>query len=84
MHRAGGKILSFLSFCGGLANHTARQPAGEERLQFESSGRGFVMLQHKFDIEHKDGSHETRMSTLWGYGDAAGYWAMAKLCGHAL
>ncbi len=38
------------------------------------------MLQHKFEIENKDGSKETRTSTLCEYGNPAGYSAMAKVC----
>jgi hypothetical protein len=43
-----------------------------------------VLLQHKFEIEHKDGSKETRTSTLCEYGapiGSGGYSAMAKLVG---
>ena len=50
-------------------------------MQFEEGERDMVMLQHKFEIEHKDGSHETRTSTLVEYGDPKGYSAMAKLVG---
>lgn len=42
------------------------------------------MLQHKFEIENKDGSKETRTSTLCEYGapiGTGGYSAMAKLVG---
>jgi saccharopine dehydrogenase (NADP+, L-glutamate forming) len=39
------------------------------------------MLQHKFGIEHNDGSKETRTSTLVEYGDPNGYSAMAKTVG---
>lgn len=42
------------------------------------------MLQHKFEIENKDGSKETRTSTLCEYGapiGSGGYSAMAKLVG---
>jgi saccharopine dehydrogenase (NADP+, L-glutamate forming) len=53
----------------------------EEKMQFEEGERDFVMLQHKFEIEHKDGSNETRTSTLCEYGDPKGYSAMAKLVG---
>jgi saccharopine dehydrogenase (NADP+, L-glutamate forming) len=51
----------------------------EKKMQFEEGERDFVMLQHKFEIEHKDGSRETRTSTLCEYGDPKGYSAMAKL-----
>jgi saccharopine dehydrogenase (NADP+, L-glutamate forming) len=42
------------------------------------------MLQHKFEIEYRDGRKETRTSTLCEYGaptGTGGYSAMAKLVG---
>ncbi|PMD28077.1 putative saccharopine reductase [Hyaloscypha hepaticicola] len=51
------------------------------KMQFEKDERDFVMLQHKFEIENKDGSKETRTSTLVEYGDLKGYLAMVKLVG---
>ncbi|KAI9881343.1 MAG: Saccharopine dehydrogenase [NADP(+), L-glutamate-forming] [Pleopsidium flavum] len=53
----------------------------EQKMQYEPGERDLVMLQHKFEIEHKDGSKETRTSTLVEYGDPKGYSAMAKLVG---
>ncbi|KAK1717870.1 Saccharopine dehydrogenase [Colletotrichum lupini] len=53
----------------------------EKKMQFEEGERDMVMLQHKFEIEHKDGSRETRTSTLAEYGEPKGYSAMAKLVG---
>ncbi|ESZ90630.1 saccharopine dehydrogenase [Sclerotinia borealis F-4128] len=53
----------------------------EKKMQFEEGERDFVLLQHKFEIEHKDGKKETRTSTLVEYGDPKGYSAMAKLVG---
>jgi saccharopine dehydrogenase (NADP+, L-glutamate forming) len=53
----------------------------EQKMQYEEGERDFVMLQHKFLIENKDGSKETRTSTLAEYGDPKGYSAMAKLVG---
>ncbi len=53
----------------------------EKKMQFEEGERDFVILQHKFEIENKDGSKETRTSTLCEYGDPKGYSAMAKLVG---
>ena len=50
-------------------------------MQYEPGERDLVMLQHKFEIEHKDGRKETRTSTLVDYGDPNGYSAMAKLVG---
>ncbi|OKL60088.1 Saccharopine dehydrogenase [Talaromyces atroroseus] len=53
----------------------------EEKMQYGPGERDMVMLQHKFEIENKDGSRETRTSTLVEYGDPKGYSAMAKLVG---
>ncbi|KAM3085056.1 saccharopine dehydrogenase (NADP+, L-glutamate-forming), variant 2 [Clarireedia jacksonii] len=56
----------------------------EKKMQFEEGERDLVMLQHKFEIENKDGSKETRTSTLCEYGapiGSGGYSAMAKLVG---
>lgn len=53
----------------------------EQKMQYEEGERDFVMLQHKFEIEHQNGAKETRTSTLCEYGDPAGYSAMAKLVG---
>ncbi|KAK5061398.1 Saccharopine dehydrogenase [NADP(+), L-glutamate-forming] [Exophiala bonariae] len=53
----------------------------EEKMQYEKDERDMVMLQHKFEIEHKDGNKETRTSTLADYGDPKGYSSMAKLVG---
>ena len=50
-------------------------------MQYEPGERDLVMLQHKFEIEHKDGRKETRTSTLVDYGDPNGYSSMAKLVG---
>lgn len=50
-------------------------------MQYEEGERDFVMLQHKFEIEHKDGKKETKTSTLCEYGDPKGYSAMARLVG---
>ncbi|KAK3378457.1 Saccharopine dehydrogenase [Podospora didyma] len=53
----------------------------EKKMEYEEDERDLVMLQHKFEIEHKDGSRETRTSTLCEYGDPKGYSAMAKTVG---
>jgi saccharopine dehydrogenase (NADP+, L-glutamate forming) len=53
----------------------------EQKMQYEDDERDFVMLQHKFEIENKDGSKEIRTSTLADYGEIGGYSAMAKLVG---
>ena len=36
----------------------------EKKMQFGVVERDFVMLQHKFEIEHREGSKEIRTSTL--------------------
>lgn len=53
----------------------------EELMQYEKGERDLVCLQHKFGIEWKDGSTETRTSTLVDYGNPDGYSSMAKLVG---
>jgi len=53
----------------------------EEKCRYEPGERDMVMLQHKFGIEWKDGTTETRTSTLCDYGDPNGYSSMAKLVG---
>ncbi|KAH9909985.1 Saccharopine dehydrogenase [Xylariomycetidae sp. FL2044] len=53
----------------------------EQKMQYEEGERDLVVLQHRFEIENKDGSRETRTSTLCEYGDPKGYSAMAKLVG---
>lgn len=53
----------------------------EEKMAYEEKERDFVFLQHRFELEHADGSKETRTSTLCQYGDPAGYSAMAHLVG---
>jgi saccharopine dehydrogenase (NADP+, L-glutamate forming) len=53
----------------------------EQKMQYEAGERDFVMLQHRFEIENKDGSRSIRTSTLADYGDPKGYSAMAKLVG---
>ncbi|KAL8994392.1 MAG: hypothetical protein Q9169_005627 [Polycauliona sp. 2 TL-2023] len=53
----------------------------EKKMAYEEGERDLVFLQHKFEIEHADGKHETRTSTLCEYGDPKGYSAMAKLVG---
>ncbi|KAK3716825.1 saccharopine dehydrogenase (NADP+, L-glutamate-forming) [Vermiconidia calcicola] len=56
----------------------------QDKMKYEKGERDFIMLQHKFAIEHKDGSKETRTSTLVDYGDpegSGGYSVMARLVG---
>ncbi|KAI1877036.1 uncharacterized protein JN550_001108 [Neoarthrinium moseri] len=56
----------------------------EQKMAYEEGERDFVFLQHKFDIENKDGSKDIITSTLCEYGapiGSGGYSAMAKLVG---
>ncbi|KZZ95468.1 saccharopine dehydrogenase [Moelleriella libera RCEF 2490] len=83
------RILSGLQWIGLLSDEKIT-PRGnpldtlcavlEQKMQFEEGERDMVMLQHKFLIEHKDGSKETRTSTLVEYGNST-YSAMARLVG---
>ncbi|KAF4592440.1 saccharopine dehydrogenase [Ophiocordyceps camponoti-floridani] len=55
----------------------------EKKMQYGEDERDLVMLQHKFQVELKDGTKQTRLSTLCEYGSSepGGYSAMAKLVG---
>lgn len=54
-------------------------------MQYEKGQKDMVMLQHKFEIENKDGSKTTRTATLLEYGapfhTGQGPSAMARLVG---
>lgn len=53
----------------------------EEKCKYETGERDMVMLQHRFEIEAKDGSHKVLTSTLLDYGVPNGTTSMAKLVG---
>ncbi|ORZ25317.1 saccharopine dehydrogenase [Absidia repens] len=53
----------------------------EQKMQYEEGERDLVFLQHRFEIELKDGSKQTRTSTLVEYGKPGGFSAMAKTVG---
>ncbi|KAK7739099.1 saccharopine dehydrogenase (NADP+, L-glutamate-forming) [Diatrype stigma] len=55
----------------------------EKKMQYDEGERDLVILQHKFEVELKDGTKQTRTSTLVEYGstEPGGYSAMAKLVG---
>ncbi|ORY62851.1 Saccharopine dehydrogenase-domain-containing protein [Leucosporidium creatinivorum] len=88
------RLLSGLRWIG-LFSSEAVTPRGnlldtlcatlEAKMQYEQGERDMVMLQHKFEIENKDGSKETHTSTLLDYGapvgSGAGPSSMAKLVG---
>ncbi|GAA5896478.1 uncharacterized protein JCM6883_006918 [Sporobolomyces salmoneus] len=84
------RILSGLRWIG-LFSTEKVQPRGnlldtlcatlEAKMQYGEDERDMVMLQHKFEIENKDGSKETRTSTLLDYGVPGGVSSMARLVG---
>ncbi|PFH54967.1 hypothetical protein XA68_11315 [Ophiocordyceps unilateralis] len=55
----------------------------EKKMQYGEGERDLVILQHKFEVELKDGTKQTRLSTLCDYGSSepGGYSAMTKLVG---
>ncbi|KAK0532870.1 saccharopine dehydrogenase (NADP+, L-glutamate-forming) [Tilletia horrida] len=53
----------------------------EDKCRYLPGERDMVMLQHRFEIEAKDGSHKTLTSTLLDYGVPRGHSSMAKLVG---
>lgn len=53
----------------------------EAKCAYGPSERDMVMLQHRFEIETKDGEHKTLTSTLLDYGVPGGVSSMAKLVG---
>ncbi|KAK5995591.1 Saccharopine reductase [Cladobotryum mycophilum] len=56
----------------------------EEKMAYEQGERDFVLLQHRFEIEDKDGTRKTMTSTLSEYGapfGSSGPSAMSRLVG---
>ena len=53
----------------------------EDKMQYEVDERDMVMLQHRFEIEWKDGAKETRTSTGLWFGVPGGESAMAVTVG---
>ncbi|KAF9209612.1 saccharopine dehydrogenase (NADP+, L-glutamate-forming) [Haplosporangium sp. Z 27] len=53
----------------------------EDKMMYEKGERDMVMLQHKFEVELKDGTRQTRTSTILEYGNPEGASAMARLVG---
>ncbi|KAF9311049.1 saccharopine dehydrogenase (NADP+, L-glutamate-forming) [Podila horticola] len=53
----------------------------EDKMMYAKGERDMVMLQHKFEIELKDGTRQTRTSTVLEYGTPEGASAMARLVG---
>ncbi|KAH6610681.1 Apo Saccharopine reductase [Trichoderma cornu-damae] len=87
------RLLSGLRWLGILSD-SAITPNGnpldtlcallEEKMSFEQGERDFVLLQHRFEIENKDGTREVMTSTLTEYGapyGSSGPSAMSRLVG---
>ncbi|EEB06034.1 saccharopine dehydrogenase [Schizosaccharomyces japonicus yFS275] len=53
----------------------------EELMQFGEGERDMLILQHKFEIETKEGKKQTRTCTILDYGHPDGYTSMARLVG---
>ncbi|KAJ1667357.1 saccharopine dehydrogenase (NADP+, L-glutamate-forming) [Coemansia sp. RSA 1813] len=53
----------------------------EELMMYGEGERDMIILQHKFEVENKDGSHNTRTSVTLMYGEPNGFSAMAKTVG---
>lgn len=84
------RILEGLKWIGLFSNDAVVKKANpldtlcavlEKKMAYGPGERDLVMLQHRFEIEHKDGSRETRTSTLCDNGDPNGYSSMAKTVG---
>ncbi|KAJ1966359.1 saccharopine dehydrogenase (NADP+, L-glutamate-forming) [Dipsacomyces acuminosporus] len=53
----------------------------EDLMMYGENERDMILLQHKFEVENKDGSHNTRTSVTLMYGEPNGFSAMAKTVG---
>ncbi|KAJ2469996.1 saccharopine dehydrogenase (NADP+, L-glutamate-forming) [Coemansia sp. RSA 2322] len=53
----------------------------EDLMMYAENERDMILLQHKFEVENKDGSHNTRTSVTLMYGEPNGFSAMAKTVG---
>ncbi len=53
----------------------------EKKMAYDDNERDMCILQHRFDVELKDGTRQTRTSTLLDFGVPGGYSSMAKLVG---
>ncbi|KAF9997575.1 hypothetical protein BGZ79_008731, partial [Entomortierella chlamydospora] len=69
--RAEGSTTALDSFCALLMN----------KLKYNPMERDMVILHHEFGVQLKDGSEQTRTSTLTSYGSFETYTAMAKTVG---
>ncbi|KAJ2741787.1 saccharopine dehydrogenase (NADP+, L-glutamate-forming), partial [Coemansia sp. BCRC 34301] len=53
----------------------------EDLMMYGENERDMILLQHKFEVENKDGSRNTRTSVTLMYGEPNGFSAMAKTVG---
>ncbi|KAJ2236141.1 saccharopine dehydrogenase (NADP+, L-glutamate-forming) [Coemansia sp. RSA 485] len=53
----------------------------EDLMMYGEGERDMILLQHKFEVENKDGSNNTRTSVTLMYGEPNGFTAMAKTVG---
>ncbi|KAJ2720384.1 saccharopine dehydrogenase (NADP+, L-glutamate-forming) [Coemansia sp. Benny D115] len=53
----------------------------EDLMMYGEGERDMILLQHKFEVENKDGSANTRTSVTLMYGEPNGFTAMAKTVG---
>ncbi|KAJ1890197.1 saccharopine dehydrogenase (NADP+, L-glutamate-forming) [Kickxella alabastrina] len=53
----------------------------EDLMMYGEGERDMILLQHKFEVENKDGSTNTRTSVTLMYGEPNGFTAMAKTVG---
>ncbi|KAI3631703.1 hypothetical protein MIR68_010176 [Amoeboaphelidium protococcarum] len=84
-------IANGVKWLGLLSDNAKVQPRGnyldtlcallEKKMAYGEGERDLVFLQHRFDIENKDGSKKTIYSTMIEYGVPGGYTAMAKTVG---
>ncbi|KAF7551740.1 hypothetical protein G7Z17_g4774 [Cylindrodendrum hubeiense] len=85
-----GKILSGLRWMGLFSDQVPTLHGSlldtlsaqlDKLCSFQPGERDLVMLQHKFEVEWKDGSQNTITSTLELFGDPDGYSGMSKAVG---
>ncbi|KAJ1979125.1 saccharopine dehydrogenase (NADP+, L-glutamate-forming) [Dimargaris verticillata] len=55
--------------------------AMDDKMMYADDERDMILLQHRFEVELKDGTKQTRTSTLLEYGQPNGVMAMARTVG---
>ncbi|KAJ1650814.1 saccharopine dehydrogenase (NADP+, L-glutamate-forming) [Dispira simplex] len=53
----------------------------EDKMMYGPGERDMILLQHRFEVELKDGTRQTRTSTLLEYGEPNGVMAMPRTVG---